>query len=68
MSNIRPTYPPKPSNPEKSQGNAANVGAGADPKVIRPEYDAKPSNPASGQGSVVNIAGSERRPNVGRDV
>jgi hypothetical protein len=67
MSNIRPTYPPKPSNPAVSQGNPANVGGGPDPKVIRPEYDAKPANAPQSKGSVVNIAGSERRPNVGRD-
>jgi hypothetical protein len=53
--NIRPTYPPKPSNPAQSKGDVANVGAGPDPAVIRPDQVAKPSNPTAGQGAVPNV-------------
>jgi hypothetical protein len=55
MSNIRPTYPPKPSNPAQSQGAPAAVGGGRDPKVIRPENPGAPASPVSSQGSVPNV-------------
>lgn len=55
--NVRSDYPPKPSNPQASQGVVGNVGGGADPAIIRPTYPAKPGNPAASQGAVANVTG-----------
>lgn len=53
--NIRPTYPPMPSNPAQSKGDSGNVGGGRDPQIIRPTNPPAPSNPASGKGAVPNV-------------
>lgn len=60
--NIRPTYPPMPSNPPRPQGAVGNVGADSGSQ-INPEPAVgiqPPSNPAAGQGAVSNIGGSEK--------
>jgi hypothetical protein len=61
--NIRPQYPPKPSNPASSMGAVSNVGADAGSQ-IRPQHPAKPSNPASSMGAVSNVGSGSEGPVV----